>query len=195
MARTDQQNERIRVAAREKLLETAMALFSEHGYTNTSIRNIAVTADVSVGLLYHYFENKEAVLRAVLDYCMAEISKGFVEVAGVAGSLEKIEYLVRNIFEHLQSEQGFWALFYSMRSQPAVMAVLGGEFREWTGRLREIFIDLYTEAGRTNPSLTAHLLYSLIEGSIQQYLLDSIDYPVNEVLETVVSQFIFQEIT
>lgn len=46
------------------LVETALRLFSRNGYDATAIRDIA-EAGVSLGLLYNYFESKEALLREI----------------------------------------------------------------------------------------------------------------------------------
>ena len=74
MPRTQEQNQEIREATRARLLETAITLFAQHGYAHTSIRMIADRAEVSPGLLYHYFENKESLLHAVFENCMMIIS-------------------------------------------------------------------------------------------------------------------------
>lgn len=41
------------------ILKTAVTLFREQGYEQTSIRQIASAADVSLGMVNHYFGNKE----------------------------------------------------------------------------------------------------------------------------------------
>ena len=42
----------------ERILEAALALFREAGYDSVRTEDIAAAADVSVGTLYNYFENK-----------------------------------------------------------------------------------------------------------------------------------------
>ncbi|GFZ29874.1 TetR family transcriptional regulator [Clostridium zeae] len=44
---------------RNLIFETAAKVFAEKGYNNTSIKDIANTAEVSVGTFYLYFRNKE----------------------------------------------------------------------------------------------------------------------------------------
>lgn len=58
-AHIDQRREDIVVAARD--------LFSERGWQDTSIQEIASEAGISTGLVYRYFENKDALLRAVFE--------------------------------------------------------------------------------------------------------------------------------
>ena len=49
------------------ILRAAESLLVEDGYHNLSTNRIAETADVSIGSLYQYFPNKEAVVAAVVD--------------------------------------------------------------------------------------------------------------------------------
>ena len=49
---------------REQILDAAVALFSEKGIDGTSVRDIARAVGVTEGLLYHYFEGKDALARA-----------------------------------------------------------------------------------------------------------------------------------
>ena len=55
------------VSRRERLLLAANRLFAEQGYQETSLDDIGGAADVTGPNLYGYFENKAAVLRAVLE--------------------------------------------------------------------------------------------------------------------------------
>jgi AcrR family transcriptional regulator len=52
------------------LLSGALAEIVEHGYDGTSVRKIAVRAGVTVPALYYHFENKQAMLRELLDHAM-----------------------------------------------------------------------------------------------------------------------------
>ena len=192
MPRTAQQNQEIREASRARLLDSAMILFAENGYAHTSMRKIANHAGVSVGLHYHYFDNKEQLLTAVFDNCMEKISNSFVGVSAVEPPLAKINFLVTTIFETLQQDPIFWGLFYSLRSQPAVTAVLGDAFRLWTGHLRGLFIQNFQEAGRKDPEIEAYFLYSLVEGAIQQYLLDPDNYPIDNIVTQIINQIIYR---
>lgn len=66
---------------REKVLRTALQLFSHHGYFNTSIHDIRKAANVSIGAIYHHFQNKEALAgslyKQLLEFIELEISLAF----------------------------------------------------------------------------------------------------------------------
>jgi AcrR family transcriptional regulator len=52
---------------RRQLLQVALRLFAERGWENTTIRDVANEAGVAQGLIYHYFDNKMGLLRAVIE--------------------------------------------------------------------------------------------------------------------------------
>jgi AcrR family transcriptional regulator len=58
---------------REHLLHAGVELIGRHGTADISIEEIAQTAGVSKGLLYHYFPTKAAFLLAVLARSQAEM--------------------------------------------------------------------------------------------------------------------------
>jgi AcrR family transcriptional regulator len=64
-------------AARGRLYDTAIRMISKRGYEATTLREIAKTAGVSVGLLYRYFPSKQAVIIALYD----ELSLDFARKA------------------------------------------------------------------------------------------------------------------
>ena len=49
-----------------RIVQAATDLFARHGYSETSIEAIASRADVAVGTVYNYFENKPALLMRAL---------------------------------------------------------------------------------------------------------------------------------
>ena len=57
---------------REHILETALALFAEKGYTETTMRDIAGAADCSLGLAYRYFARKEEFILALYERLTTE---------------------------------------------------------------------------------------------------------------------------
>ncbi len=52
---------------REQLLEAALELFSSRGWEGTSMKELADSAGVAPGLIYHYFESKEDLLAKVVE--------------------------------------------------------------------------------------------------------------------------------
>jgi AcrR family transcriptional regulator len=57
---------------RRQILETALDLFRERGLDETTMRDIAARAGLSLGAAYYYFTSKEAIVGAYYDYVQAE---------------------------------------------------------------------------------------------------------------------------
>lgn len=51
---------------RKEMLRAALKLFSEKGYHNVSMHEIAKTAEFGIGTLYRYFNNKEELYKALI---------------------------------------------------------------------------------------------------------------------------------
>ena len=62
--------EREKLRQRQEMLAAALDLFSEKGYHNVSMHQIAEKAEFAIGTLYKFFQNKEDLYKAlVLEQC------------------------------------------------------------------------------------------------------------------------------
>ncbi|TXH36624.1 MAG: TetR/AcrR family transcriptional regulator [Rhodospirillaceae bacterium] len=66
---------------RQQVLEAALACFRQHGFHGASMSEISKTAGMSVGHIYHYFENKEAIIGAIVEQDIADIATIFEEIS------------------------------------------------------------------------------------------------------------------
>ena len=57
---------------RDKILHAALKLFYAKGYFKTSVHEIREQADVSIGLLYRYFKNKEEIAKTIYNDLLQE---------------------------------------------------------------------------------------------------------------------------
>ncbi len=62
------------MVSRKNILDAALKIFSEYGYPGTSIKMIAQAADISVGGVYLYFRNKEALYITLIAEMFKELS-------------------------------------------------------------------------------------------------------------------------
>ena len=60
------QNEAIRRASIDRIMDACLELFSRQGFAATSVNQIAKEAGVSKGLIYNYFESKEALIKEIV---------------------------------------------------------------------------------------------------------------------------------
>ena len=107
---------------RSQILEAAIICFAKRGFHQTSMHDVSAEAGISVGLIYRYFANKEAVIAAMAERHKEEIHN-LLERARQASSLfESLEIL-------------FTA--HCSESSPKVLSAF--------------VVDLYAEASRNPP--------------------------------------------
>ena len=78
---------------RSQILEAALVCFAKRGFHQTSMHDISSEAGISVGLIYRYFENKEAVISAMADRHKEEISEVLERARQAPTLLESLEIL------------------------------------------------------------------------------------------------------
>jgi AcrR family transcriptional regulator len=78
------------------ILDAAEALFGQRGYAATSVSAICATSALPVGSIYHHFENKLAILSAVLDRAARRF---FTELDDAAGTRLEPERRMRKYYE------------------------------------------------------------------------------------------------
>lgn len=73
----------------EQILDAAEQCMRQKGFHQTSIQNIASQADVSIGLIYKYYKNKEAIIEAlvtnVVQRMIALLNADFEQIAHSGG--------------------------------------------------------------------------------------------------------------
>ena len=78
---------------RAQILEAAIVCFAKRGFHQTSMHDISAEAGISVGLIYRYFENKEAVIAAMADRHKKEILEVLERARQAPTLLESLEIL------------------------------------------------------------------------------------------------------
>lgn len=74
--------EAMKLATRQRVLDAARDLFTEQGYAATTIREIAVRAEVSTGSVFTTFESKEEILSTIITERQAELTRAITTARG-----------------------------------------------------------------------------------------------------------------
>jgi AcrR family transcriptional regulator len=76
-----------------QILDAALVCFAKRGFHQASMHDISAEAGISVGLIYRYFENKDAVISAMADRHKKEIHKVHERAQQAPTLLESLEIL------------------------------------------------------------------------------------------------------
>ncbi len=78
---------------RTQILDAALICFAKRGFHQASMHDISGEAGISVGLIYRYFENKDAVISAMADRHKKEIHEVLERARRAPTLLESLEIL------------------------------------------------------------------------------------------------------
>src|SRR5438876_4949213 len=79
---------------RTQILDAALICFAKRGFHQASMHDISAEAGISVGLIYRYFENKDAVISAMAARHKEEIHKMLERARQAPTLLESLEILL-----------------------------------------------------------------------------------------------------
>ncbi|BDG09785.1 TetR/AcrR family transcriptional regulator [Anaeromyxobacter paludicola] len=104
--------ERVRRATRAAILEAAEAVFSARGFGAARMEEIAEQAGVAVGTLYNYFDDRSALLLAVLEESARELEERLGDPALLAEGpfVQQLERFFAKVLEHQQAHFRLFAI-------------------------------------------------------------------------------------
>ncbi len=80
---------------RRLILDAAVRVFAEQGYEAARVGDIAREAGVAYGLVYHYFDSKEAVLEAVFGEAWERLLSALAQAEHSGDAAEQLSLVIR----------------------------------------------------------------------------------------------------
>jgi AcrR family transcriptional regulator len=78
--------ERKKQETHQRLVKAALRLLQEQGYDETTVEQIAEAADVAKGTFFNYFETKDAILPALVEWQLKELEAALMPEQGAPAS-------------------------------------------------------------------------------------------------------------
>jgi AcrR family transcriptional regulator len=153
---------------RERIISAATAEFALKGFENANINNIAKKADVSVGSLYKYFENKQDMFLTIIHYSIATMEDMLNELLeSDEDILLKVEHIIRTIQQYSKENVLIVKLYNVMTSEnnPRFASQFAFEMESMTARIYRTAIERGKKAGDVRED---------IDSAFAAYLLDNI---------------------
>ena len=175
---------------RERILNTAARLFSEHGYDHTSLSHVARDAQVSKALILWHFDSKEKLLGAALGRTLESYSIDVNDLAGLdepARIALLIDQFHRFIRDNVYSVRFLLSLVLRVQKQPdEIVSQINDLYRVFRCLLADII-----ESGRQNgrfradvhPQLDASLILATLDGiMIEHFMSGEFSHDPSELL-------------
>jgi len=187
--RTEQQFEKIRHDKRLLIMDTALELFAGNGFENTTISQIARTAGISKGLLYNYFESKEALLEAILNKGIDEMLELFDPNNDGKLDSNEMEIFIRETFRILKEKREFWKLYWAVSFQPSAFKLIQKKSAELNGPLIKKMNDYFKVSRFTNPKVETYIFGAILDGIALNFIMTPETYPIDKVLQELIDRY------
>lgn len=176
-----------------EILTAARKVFAEHGFTASTLDQIAAEAGIAKGTIYLYFSSKDEILwAAIRSRINAMIEQASVEMGKVSTAREKLRTWLRVRFSALREDEDFLRVYYSEFGQMCrLKGMFRQEFRELYQRGAAILMVALEEgirSGELRPLPTQEIALALMNLSRDMFaeqLLDMYSSTVDQ------EQFIF----
>ena len=189
MPRTEEQFEKIREKKKTLIMETALELFANHGYYPTSISMIAKEAGISKGLLYNYFDSKEALIQEIIETGIEKFTELFDTNRDGILSCEEFEHFVRETFRVLNDNISYYKLYFSTIMQPRVFDLIREKMHEIIPRYLKMLVVYYDKLGVEHPAQEALIFGAVMDGISMNYIMDPENFPVEKTIQSIIDKF------
>jgi AcrR family transcriptional regulator len=169
---------------REQLLDAALAAAAGRDLAAISVEELAATAGVSEGLLYHYFPNKQALLVAAIRRAAGSLLADLRGAAG-GGPDERLLAGLDAYLDHVEAQPTSWR---------ALLQAHGGELAEIGAEIEAESLALTLDAlGITDPStelLVAFAAWAALERQLCLGWLDHPEIPRDRIRDLLIASFV-----
>ncbi len=187
--RTSEQFEAIREEKKILIMDTALELFANEGFHNTSIQDIAKKAGISKGLLYNYFESKESLIRIIIARGLEEIMTYFDPDQDGMLTRQEIKYFIEETFRILEENMDFWKLYFAILTQPPVLKLVDTVFQETIDLFFRMMEHYFEQLGDKDPRATARVFIALLDGIGIHYVMNPEKFPLESVKKRIIELY------
>lgn len=158
-----------RPSRRDHLVQTALALFSAHGFHATGIDRILEQAGVSKKTLYNHFRSKDELILAVLKDYDGRFRNDFVRSVERAAKTPRARLLaVFDVAGEWFSSSGFYGCLFinAIGEHASEDSAIRRVCQEFKRLMHDYLLELADQAGLPRPAALADQLALLLEGAI-----------------------------
>lgn len=133
-------------STKEKILDTAEALFADHGFSETSLRMITAAAEVNLASVNYHFGTKKTLIQAVLDRFMVRFTSDLsVEMERLESMQQNHNHTVLQVIDVLSTLITPINKLNEFRPDGAsvFMNLLGRAYAETQGHIRRFAMERY----------------------------------------------------
>lgn len=187
--RSKQQFNEIRQEKRALIMGVALELFAEEGFHSASVSKISSRAGISKGLLYNYFDNKEHLIKEIIEdgldriFDMLDPNKD-----GIVTRVE-MEAFIELMFDMIKSNLKFWSLYFSLMLQPPVLKLVRDKIEKIYNTYIPMIIRYFESLGHEDPTTDAYIFGSLLDGVGFGIITNPDNFPVEKIKKRLIQLY------
>jgi AcrR family transcriptional regulator len=174
---------------KEQVINATKKLIIDKGYSNFSMKDVAAEMDMSTGLIYHYFENKDDLLLQVLKHSFREPRQRALDsVEPLPDFFDKISTYIDNMNEVPRNNPEFYIILLNYLGQVLYAPDTDQLLSKFLGNLR-MFIDQILDFGQGQDIISEHhreglseLLIAASMGIAFQHIVDPQGFQLDKAL-------------
>lgn len=192
MPRTQEENDRIRQAAKESIRTAAMEIFIEKGYHDAAIEEIAQRAGVSKGLIYNYYKGKEELLADMVKKRIEDINHVMQIAAALDSPTEQLIHIIEGALNNVKQHPKVYKFYLHLQTQPEkdkILAKYSKMLNEAMAEQFEVQCGMFAKLEGTNMRLKSLYFSSVLHGSMLMISTYPDGYPVDDIKKQIIRQF------
>lgn len=171
-----------------RILDSAQKEFARCDYQTASLNRICEDADISKGIIYHYFENKDALYLKCVELCFCHVAEAVhYSEAKQCDLRDAIRQYMKNravyFEEHPQEREIFFHAI--LRTPPALKGAIDGLKRKLDGQTLSLFRGLL-EKSRINRNLSTEDALTFLRVQLdmfyQYFQMETAEKPMQDAI-------------
>jgi TetR/AcrR family transcriptional regulator, cholesterol catabolism regulator len=182
--------------ARDTILEVAAELFSNKGFAESGLREIADTAGIRASTVYYYFPSKERIyeeiIRIAVDRTLAAVQEEFSSLPAGATPRMRVEAAIRGHLLALHANRPYTST--NAQSRMKLPEAVNEVIRPVRERYSDFWRDLLQEAWTTgwlkrelDPAMVRPLILGTLNRTVGWY--DTGRAPIDRLVGTTLTTF------
>lgn len=169
---------------KEKIILAALELFANNGYTETSIDKIAKRANVSKGLTYTHFKNKEELLVVTIENTITKMTSKLLEIEDI-----NFHFFFKMYSNSLIENTQIIRLCVLLAAHPQTPSKVSSLLEKQKLELLELFSGLLKNKFNEYAQMEAEILLATIDGITLEYVTNPNPENLNKVLQYLIEKY------
>ena len=168
----------------KSIVQSALTLFSEKGYSAVSTSMISKQANVSEGLIFRHFKDKQGLLNHLVSAWNDQFQVYINEIRSIEKPEQRIQAVMEMPFLINESDFRYWKLVFSIRWQNSEL------ISEYMLILKEMLEDALKELKYTDAVSEADLIMAYFDGFISTVVLRNDQDLSSRLLHTLKKKYV-----